>query len=370
MRQRLRTARWLMLTLAAIVAVAAISTYLTAPRPGGTMDPGATSPEGARALVSLLRDHGVEVVTADTLADAERAARPDRLLIVAQTTHLPTGDSLQRLSQLPGDLLLVNPTPKTTAALAPTIKPGKGSQFGGGSPDCALPEAIRAGDAELDLTDTFEAAGDTPVTNCYGGAVVRYTDGDHTVTVVGTTEFMSNAGLLKQGNAALAMNLAGARPTVVWYAPQHREGESGASATLSDLIPQQVHWMLLQVCLVVVLLAIWRGRRLGPLVSESLPVVVRASETVEGHGRLYRSQRARDRAAGALRTAALQRLLPRLGLTSAATPQAIAESVAARTGRDTATTTQQLFGPPPVTDADLVHLAHQLDDIERQVTRT
>ena len=42
--------------------------------------------------------------------------------------------------------------------------------------------------------------------------------------------------------------------------------------------------------------------------------MVRASETVEGRGRLYRSRRARDRAADALRTATLQRLLPRLGL--------------------------------------------------------
>ena len=64
----------------------------------------------------------------------------------------------------------------------------------------------------------------------------------------------------------------------------------------------------------MLLVALWKGRRIGPLVAERLPVVVRASETVEGRGRLYRSRRARDRAADALRTATLQRLLPRLGL--------------------------------------------------------
>jgi hypothetical protein len=333
------------------------------------MDPDATSPEGARALVTMLRDHGVDVIAAGTLADVQRAARPDRLLVVAQTSHLPGGDGLQQLARLPGDLLLIDPVPKTTAALAPKVKVGKGTQFGGGEPDCGLPAALRAGDAEFDLTDTFQASDDHPVTSCYGGAVVRYTDGDRTVTVVGTAEFMSNAGLLKQGNAALAMNLAGARPTVIWYAPQHPEGESGGGAKLSDLLPARVHWLVLQLCLVVALLAVWRGRRLGPLVAESLPVVVRASETVEGRGRLYRARRARDRAAAALRTAALQRLLPRLGLTSAATPQAIAAAAAARTGRDAATLAHLLFGPPPGTDSDLVHLAHQLDDIERQVAQ-
>ena len=73
----------------------------------------------------------------------------------------------------------------------------------------------------------------------------------------------------------------------------------------------------------MLLVALWRGRRIGPLVAEELPVVVRASETVEGRGRLYRSRRARDRAAQALRTATLQRMLPRLGLgadTSAPAP--------------------------------------------------
>jgi len=48
------------------------------------------------------------------------------------------------------------------------------------------------------------------------------------------------------------------------------------------LIPANVTWMVLQLCLVVLLLAVWKGRRLGPLVAERLPVVVRASETVEG----------------------------------------------------------------------------------------
>ena len=85
-------------------------------------------------------------------------------------------------------------------------------------------------------------------------------------------------------------------------------------ASIFDLIPQNVTWIVWQLCLVVLLVALWKGRRPGPLVAEELPVVVRASETVEGRGRLYRSRRARDRAAAALRTATLQRLLPRLGL--------------------------------------------------------
>jgi hypothetical protein len=126
----------------------------------------------------------------------------------------------------------------------------------------------------------------------------------------------------------------------------------------------------LQLCLVVLLVAFWKGRRLGPLVAERLPVVVRASETVEGRGRLYRSHRAGDRAADALRTAALQRLLPRLGLGANADHATIVATITARIGADPHAVGHTLFGPPPATDTDLVNLAHALDDIERQVAQS
>ena len=117
--------------------------------------------------------------------------------------------------------------------------------------------------------------------------------------------------------------------------------------------------MAVQLAIVVVLLALWRMRRLGPLVTEPLPVVVRACETVEGHGRLYRSRRARDRAAAALRGAALGRIVTRLGL-----PR---QELASRTGRDSGEIRAVLFGPVPADEAALVRLAADLDALEGQV---
>ena len=67
--QRWRSARWVILALVVIAAVGALGTYLTAPRPGGRMDPESTSSEGARALVSLLRDQGVDVIIAEDTAE-------------------------------------------------------------------------------------------------------------------------------------------------------------------------------------------------------------------------------------------------------------------------------------------------------------
>jgi hypothetical protein len=232
-----------------------------------------------------------------------------------------------------------------------------------------LREANQAGTVDLGPANTYVGNAGQAITSCYSGALVRYRDGRGTVTVVGSTDFMTNGGLLRAGNAALAMNLAGQRPRLVWYAPQHIEGESPSATSIVDVMPDRVNWIVLQLCLAVLLIAAWKGRRIGPLVAEKLPVVVRASETVEGRGRLYRSRRARDRAAQALRGATLQRLLPRLGVGADTSMPALVIAVAQRSRSDPKTVRHILFGPSPTTDADLVHLARALDDIERQVAQ-
>lgn len=367
--QQRRPWRGVLLTLAALAIVASITTYLTAPRPGGTMDPEATSPAGAHALVTLLREAGVDVVVADTVAEVQRAARADTLLLVAQSQHLTDNSLLHDLADVPGDLLLVDPTSRARAALTPKLRVGAASNLEN-EPNCQLPQANRAGAVNLGSSDAYRPTGGLDLVSCYGGALVSYRDGDRTVTVVGTSHFMENDGLLEEGNAALAMNLAGTRSRLIWYAPQRVEGHTSAPGSLMDLIPENVTWMVWQLWLVVILVALWKGRRIGPLVAEELPVVVRASETVEGRGRLYRSRRARDRAAEALRTAALQRLAPRLGLGPNAASPAVVMTVAQRSGADPDFVQYHLFGPPPANDSDLLHLARALDDIERQVTHS
>lgn len=369
--RRFRTARWVALAFVVIAAVSGVSAYLTASRPGARMDPAATSPAGAHAIAALLEDHGVEVIEAKDIAAVERAAGPDALLLVTQTQYVIGDDALHRLSGLPGDVLLVEPVSRTQEALAPKVKTADDVSIGG-DPDCDMPEATRAGTVQLGASPTYESADDADValTRCYGGAVVRYRDAGRTVTVAGSADFMTNEGLLDEGNAALAMNLAGSHPRLIWYTAERVVGESDGSASIVDLIPSRVGWVVLQLCLVVLLVALWRGRRIGPLVAEDLPVVVRASETVEGRGKLYRSRRARDRASAALRTAALGRMLPRLGVGAQSPPAAVIETVAQRVTNGAAAVEYALFGPEPPDDAGLLNLAQLLDDIERQVANS
>lgn len=360
-----RSWRWVVVTLLVLAVLAGVDAYLTAPRPGARMDPSSTGPDGARALVELLRNAGVDVVVANDIADVERAARPDALILVAQSQYL-TDTLLDRVAKIPSDLLLVEPTTRTREALLPRLRVSGASGFDT-DPNCTLREAVRSGPVRFGPTNTYEAKDGLPITRCYDGALIRFRDGGRTITAVGGTDFMINSSLLQAGNAALAMNLAGDRPRLVWYAPHYAEGESSDKASLFELMPPNMIWIGWQLALVVLLVAVWKGRRPGPLVAEELPVVVRASETVEGRGRLYRSRRARDRAAAALRTATLQRLLPQLGLGAGASPAAAVSTVAQRVGSDPGLVSYQLFGPPPTTDHDLLQLARALDEIERQV---
>lgn len=368
-RARRRTALTVALAIALIVAVSALSAWLTAPRQGGLLEAGSTAPDGAHALLTLLRERGVEVVVAESLDDVAAAARPDTQIAVAQTFFLLDADGLDRLAGLPGDRLLIAPASVTRERLAPGVELDGAVQFGG-RPDCDLRAAVSAGDVQFGISDTFSFTDDRPGTSCYDGALLRYTDAGRTITVVGSADFMTNGGLLGQGSAALAMNLTGSQDRVIWYAPQQIENESAGGQSLLDLMPAQIGWAVAQLCVAVLLVAWWQGRRLGPLVAERLPVVVRASETVEGRARLYRSHRARDRAATALRTAALTRLAPRLGLGPRVSPAAVVQAIAQRTGADPHTLSHILFGPPPDTDDHMLSLAHQLDDIERKVTQS
>lgn len=369
MTTRRRTWLWVAAALAVIVAVSAVGAYLTTPRPGGRMDPNATSPEGTHALVTLLRHQGVEVVTAGTVEDVALHARPGTLVLVARTQRIASSELLYRLADLPGDLLLVAPDALARRVLAPDIRSGPARAYTH-QPECSLREAQRAGEVDLRTTATYTAPPDLSADSCYDGALMRYHDGARTVTVVGSETFMTNADLAREGNAALAMNLAGTSDRLIWFAPQHLQGAKTGKSSIAALIPPNARWLVWQLCVALALAAVWKGRRLGPLVSEQLPVVVRASETVEGLGQLYRSHRARDRAASALRSATVRRLAPRLGLGSGPEPPALVAAVSSRMGAHPDWVWHQLFGPAPDSDDALVALAHALDDIERQVTHS
>ncbi|MGW2152345.1 DUF4350 domain-containing protein [Nonomuraea sp. NPDC001699] len=363
----------MIVVLGLVVVLFAAAAVLFGPQRGPSrfLDPADTSLAGSKALAELLRARGVQVDRVDSVeAAAGKAADGGRLLLVTDLTYLDE----HRLARIPGDRLIVGDLPglDVLAPEARTLR--EPSRVRSRDPECGLPAATRAGSAYIGglvLTGPPGAAACYPAGEGHSLVSYRTPDGA-TTTVVGDGAFMTNLRLPEDGNAALALNLVGTGRPVTWLVrpdnppPLDLPGSEGKS--MYDLMPPSIPWALLMACLTVVLIAFWRGRRLGPVVTEKLPVIVRAAETVEGRGRLYRARKARQRAADSLRAGTIDRLTPRLGLAQGAGPHELVAALAARIADDPRVVGAALYGPPPADDAGLVALAGYLDSIERQVS--
>lgn len=250
------------------------------------------------------------------------------------------------------------------------------------APACTLPAATRAGSVDLG-GERYEASPGTTADACYlaGGlpTLLRLPDtgsGTADTVLLGSPDILYNSHLDQRGNASLALQLLGSRPHLVWYLPSLSDTSATADNPADDttgnflaLIPSGWLWGTLQLALAAVLAALWRSRRLGPLVTENLPVALRASEATEGRARLYRKANARDRAASVLRAATRTRLAPLLGVPvqDAHSPDRLLPALSARLPETTADPRNLLFGPAPADDAPLIRLADQLDALEREV---
>ncbi|MFI6293017.1 DUF4350 domain-containing protein [Nonomuraea sp. NPDC050790] len=357
------------IALGALIVLVAVIGVALAPgtREPRRLDPADTSLEGSKALAELLRERGVTVDRVDSV-DAAIAKGDGRLLLVTHTASFDW-QQLDRLAQIKGDRVIVGDLDGRDV-LAPGVTPAyEPARVRSREPECGLPAARAAGSAYLG-GDLFRGAN-----GCYpgpeGSALVQVPGEGGTVTVLGDGSFMTNKHLAEDGNAALALNLLGTKPAVTWLVrpalPPAGDLAGVGGKSLGELVPPSVPWAVVAACLAVLVAAFWRGRRLGPVVAEKLPVVVRAAETVEGRGRLYRARRARERAAAVLRAGTVDRLTPRVGLAPGAGQHEVVAALAVRTGQDAQQIGGALYGPPPADDAGLVALAGYLDFIERIV---
>ncbi|WP_405544998.1 DUF4350 domain-containing protein [Streptomyces phaeochromogenes] len=367
----------LVVLLAAAVAIAAVRSDAES----GSLDPRSATPSGSRAVAELLTDRGVSTRVVTTLKEAAAATGSDTTLLVARPDLL-TDRQQDRLhsafANSGGRTVLVAPTTPSVATLAPGADADPAPSFDTTlSPDCSLPAARRAGRAETGgIRYTTSAPG---ADSCYPGdglptlLRVPAAEGNGDTVVLGAPDILQNERLDKQGNASLALQLLGSRPHLVWYLPSLSDDSATDAGDRSffDLMPSGWLWGTLQLFFAAILAALWRARRLGPLVPEKLPVAIRASETVEGRARLYRKSNARDRAAAALRSTTRTRLAPLVGVspTQAHAPEALLPALSAQLHREGQALHSLLFGPPPSDDAALIALADQLDALEREVRR-
>ena len=364
-----RRARGPVLVAAGLVLVGVLLGILSLTGPGGRLDPESFTPGGSRAVAELLRGRGVEVQRVDTV-EAVVAADGPRTLVVVPFPEALAPSELERLGDLAAELVVVGAQQDALDALDVPVDALPSVDVERRQPACALPAAERAGEVDLGGV-TYEAQGVDAV-GCYatsGRATLLVAPGLG-LTLLGDGRPLTNDRLDDRGNAALSLGLLGEADRVVWLLPRPgRAVPEGEQPSLTELIADELKVGALWLLVVLGVLALWRARRLGRVVEEPLPVVVRAAEAVEGRSRLYRAAGARGTAAEALRAATRERVTRRSGLPAAADRPAVVQVVAERTGREPAGVDALLYGDAPADDDALVRLADELRSLEQTLTQ-
>ena len=360
--RRHRTA--LLMTVAVLGALAVAALTAREPATSGDLDPGNPSVEGGRAVAEVLRDRGVDVTVVRDAAALEAQTVDEASTVVVTSAELLGQSTARRLADhaTDGRLVVVEPAPGATAALGLDAAPASAVPATPVPAGCDDPD-LAGLVLEVDRALTYDAPGCFPVDD--GSLVARPAPG---VTLLGAGDALRNDQVLRGDNAAAALRLLGQEPLLVWYVPDVSDliGDDGVS--LATLLPAWVRPALLLVTLAALALVAWRGRRLGPLAVEPLPVEVKSLETTRSRGRLYHRAGDREHAAATLRRATRRRLAGRLAV-PVADEAALLAHLAARLDRPVAGLADLLGAgaPTPARDHDLITLAADLAALEEEV---
>lgn len=365
---------WIVVAVGALIATLVL---LLVTNQGNTdrrsLSTNSTGPGGSMAVAEVLRQQGVALSRAGTLEEAIVAARADSTVLFYDPNGYLSSSQLSKVATLGNKLVVITPAFFELAQLAPEIFPaGKPEKKDELSADCDLPAALKAEKISVSGS-TYrienDSVGDDEVDQCFSSyddsySLIRLVREDRSVTVLGAPDVLSNEGILKSGNAALALNLLGESENLVWYIPTAADVEATGPPSLSELTPDWVTAVLLLLLFVFISAAIWRGRRLGPVVIENLPVTVRSTETREGRARLYAKAGAYSRATDAIRIGTLRRISSMLGLPRTTQAPEIITAIAQRTGIHPEKIAATLLEQVPRSEAEMMQISQELEHYE------
>lgn len=342
---------------------------------GGALDPGNPGADGAQAVARVLARHDVQVVVVRRAAELARTrVDADTTVLVTSTEQLGRGTARQVdvRTVAAGTLVLAEPAPTVLRTLRLPVEMDDalvGDRTRAGCEDTLLaglavdvgPSVGYRGEPGSRVDTCFAGRGEDPA------SLVARVDRGVATYVVGGTDVFTNAKVARADNAAVALRLLGQHDRLVWYVPDGRDIPAGDTGSVRAQLPGGLVPALWLLAAAVLATMLWRGRRLGPLVVEPLPVVVKAVESTQGRGRLYRRVRDRTHAADILRTAAVRRFAVHLRLPAGTDPRGVVRAVADATGRDPSGVHDLLVTRPVPDDSALTRLADDLTALEKEV---
>jgi hypothetical protein len=367
------TRRWrpTALVVAAGLAIVAVAAIAGAPPPGGPpLDPRSAKPDGTKGLVLLLTALGAHVQ-----ANAPAPTGSGQVALVLQDLlDGPTRDALRSWVAHGGTLVVTDP--ESDLAGIPRLRES-GQLVIGASMSGELPRACDV-PALAEVTSVDPAGGvlfRPPASDagCFRRGAGAFVDvhplGQGTVVAIGGPNAFINGNLGKADNSVLAASLLVPVPgtRVSFVGPAGQVG--GGRKHLLDLVAGRLKEAFWQLALAFAVLVLWRARRHGRPVPDTVPVELPGSELVVAVGRLLQEGKRRDQAAAVLRAQLGADLAARLGLPLSAGPDAVADAVARRAGVDRERVYAALVGPVPAESGDLVNLAQTTEAIRQEVVR-
>ncbi len=381
-RPTTRRAAWLrrnrgitaiVLVILLVVLVLSVLTARATPH-GEDLDPDNPSADGAQAVARVLAQHGVRLtVVRRAAAFAKAEVDADTTVLVTSPDNLgrTTANQVERRAVDAGQVVLAGPSPTLIRAFALPVAAApalvdRRAKSGCDDPlvgDLTLAVGPSTGyrSTGVNVSECFRGRGHEP-----GSLIVRV-DRSTPVYAIGGTDLFTNEQVDRGDNAAAALRLLGAHSRLLWYVPDSQDIAVGDAGSFSAQLPRGLFPSLWLLAAATIATMLWRGRRLGPLVVEPLPVVVKAVESTQGRGRLYRRVRDRSHAATVLRTATLRRLVTRLRLPGDSDPWHVAVAVARSTGGDPRSVHDVLVDRPVADDPGLIRLAADLTALEKEV---
>ena len=358
---------WLFVVILLVgIALLSLRLVTTAPSLAGVLNPESPGPGGAKAIAELVRQQGTQVEVVRSRTAAAAALEPGSALVLTDPVALSDEAVLTLVGEADRVVLLSTSTRMLDLLDLGTAAGGLSSV----DADCDRPEFARTGAIEAERM--FAPADD--VVGCFrdgdGGAALLLAERDGAqISFIEASRMLSNRHLAEDGNAALGLALLAQTDHVVWYAGSFEDGDREAEepASLGDLTPTWLTPAILLLLLAGIAAIWWRGARFGPLVSESLPVTVRASETMHGRARLTAKAADAAHAASAIRSGTRVRLARRLALSPRATSAEVADAASDRLGIPRGSLHDLIGGAPPADDRELIELARRLAELEKAV---
>lgn len=346
---------------------------------------------GAQALGRVASAQGLELREIERLGAAQ-ITRPDWTTLVIASSEILTSSQRDSIRAYPGDLVILG----TGWGFLETFRLDAeitAQQFGANDDPASLlaqcddPHALAA-ETLSNTGALFAGEASSAGAACFRAddkfLTFSFEERGRTVTLIANPFIASNSQVARDGNAAYLLRVIGENPRAVWYvgniydtstltwtSPEGASsgGDGSLNRVSADVLPPGFGNLIYALVLALVVVAWWRARRFGALVTEPLPVVVRASESTRGRARMYRASRAYGRAGAGLRAAAASRMGKRIGIPRAATKDALLNGLTSATARNRNEIEQLLYGPPPASEAKLTELALELDKLESEVHR-